>query len=60
MKSFTSTHYRKDHYGNFISPEEAGRAMENGHLTRTPYGYKDPETKEEFWQDGTKRWGLHY
>ena len=51
---YNQDHYNFDKHGNYISAEEAARAADNGHLTRTSKGYWDRETGEEFWEDGEK------
>ena len=55
--SYNEDHYRMDKNG-FYNKEEAERAVDNGHLQKLSNGrYYDRETKQEYWQDGTKKNG---
>ena len=48
--------YLRDKSGNY-KPEDFQKAIEDGVLKEYDCGRKvyDPETKEEFWPDGTKK-----
>lgn len=54
--SWNDDHYLKVAGGDYDSQEEIERAAANGDVRELSNGnYWDPETKEEYWWDGTKK-----
>ena len=48
--------YKRDSDGSFWDEDEAERAADNGDIKRLfGGGYYDPDSKDEYWPDGTKK-----
>lgn len=47
--------YKRDSDGSFWDKDEAERAADNGDVDRMSYGYRDRDTGDEFWGDGSKK-----